>query len=83
MRVWDLDNGRLELRPLRMHNCSVHFITISPYGKHVASDSDSDAICVWDLKTGEPIMDSFTGHLSHILSITILQNGYRVVFLLQ
>lgn len=67
--IWNAQDGRMEVGPIKGHTTSVNVVAYSPDGAHVASGSLDGTICVWDSRTGDMVVGPLRAHHTSINSI--------------
>ena len=78
IRVYDIDNGKLTLGPLRGHRGRegpVYSMLWSRDGSRLFSGSRDKTICCWNSDTGEHIGQLWTGHTPWIKSLSLSPDG--------
>lgn len=76
---WDVENGEVK-NQLNDHGGDVMSVSISPVDKQIFVSGSCDATAkVWDLRTCERAVYTFTGHESDINSVQFLPDGMSFV----
>jgi WD40 repeat protein len=79
IRIWDMESGRMVIRPLKGHTDWIRSIGFSPDGKLVVSGSDDCNIQIWDVESERTVVGPLEGHKDCITSVRFLPDGKLVV----
>ncbi|KAG6329629.1 hypothetical protein ID866_9461 [Astraeus odoratus] len=63
---------------LREHTSPVTSVVFSPDGKRIASGSDDNTVCLWDVETGLQLGGPLKGHTSSVTSVAFSPDGKRI-----
>ena len=87
IRIWDARTGEEVMHPLKIHtdavtpvhlSASVTSVHFSPDGTHIVSHSWDHAIQIWDLRTGEQVLN-LKGHTLTVNSVHFSPDGTHIV----
>ncbi|KAF8133483.1 WD40-repeat-containing domain protein [Mycena galopus ATCC 62051] len=60
------------------HNAGVKCVSFSRDGAYIVSGSDDKTICMWDAKTGDPLMEPIQGHTKSVYSVASSPDGRHI-----
>ncbi|KAF9222271.1 WD40 repeat-like protein [Gyrodon lividus] len=78
IRVYDVESGKLILRPIKGHTKFVNCVLWSLDGCRLFSASDDRSIRCWNSETGEPIGQQWTGHTHWVFYISLSHDGTKL-----
>ena len=67
--LWDMDTGRPIGHRLTRSDGGIGSVAFSPDGKTLATGSVDGTVRLWDVTTGHPVRDLFTGHTNGVYSV--------------
>ena len=65
----------VDIRKFSGHLLNVQSVAFSPDSKTLASGSDDNTIILWNLATGEQLMDPLIGHTDYVFSVAFSPDG--------
>ena len=78
VQVWGIIDD--EHVTIGSHKASVRSVMFSPSdGKHIASGSYDNTICIWDVERRELAVGPLTGHTGQVLAVAYSPDGTRLV----
>ncbi|KAL5485795.1 hypothetical protein ACEPAI_6837 [Sanghuangporus weigelae] len=72
--IWDAETGKRVSGP-RIEN--VISVALSPDGRRIVSASKYDTISIWDMDSGDLVLDWLKGHTDSIYSLALSPDGKR------
>ncbi|CAE6420853.1 unnamed protein product [Rhizoctonia solani] len=79
--VWDVQGGFrvLVLMLPKEHGPWVHSVGYSPDGNYIITGARDNTICVWNARTGKPVIGPVKWHMAPVRSVRYSPDGARVV----
>ncbi|CAG9791007.1 unnamed protein product [Diatraea saccharalis] len=79
VKIWQIDNGKLELKhKLEGHSLGVISVVVSPDGKTLASSSQDSSLILWDIASGDKLKSFETG-TTDVWTLDFSPDGKHVI----
>ncbi|CAE6536272.1 unnamed protein product [Rhizoctonia solani] len=79
VNIWDAQNGKLTLGPLKGHTSNITAIVFSSNGSRIISAGEDGLVCTWDAQQHYLAPSSISTHTNGILSAKLFPDGQHFV----